>query len=67
MRKVSCNSGSGDGGGQTQRGSGTPPHGFDLSLNLPDCLGASERFVFEVKKLPNGKEDLKTVKSEAHN
>ncbi len=40
---------------------------FQLSLNLPDCLSASECFAFEVKKLQNGKKDLQTVKSEAQN
>ncbi len=29
--------------------------GSGLSLNLPDCLGALKRFVFEVIKLPKGK------------
>ncbi len=28
--------------------------GFWLLPNLPDCFGASERFVFKVKKFPNG-------------
>jgi hypothetical protein len=32
---------------------------------LLDCWGASDKFVFEVKRLPNGKTDLKTVKSKA--
>jgi hypothetical protein len=51
MRKVSNKNGSGDGGGRTPRGSSTPPHSFGLSLNLPDCLGALERFVFQSKKV----------------
>jgi hypothetical protein len=35
--------------------------------NLLDGLGASERFVFDVKKLLNGKKDLKTFQSKAQN
>jgi hypothetical protein len=41
--------------------------GFSRRLHLQDCLGNLERFVFEVKKLPNGKKNLKTVKSNPQN
>jgi hypothetical protein len=54
MRKDSRRTSSGQGSGQTLRGSSTPPRGFWPLLNLPDCFGASERFVFKVQKLPNG-------------
>ncbi len=34
---------------------------------LRDCLGVSDKFVFELKKSPNGIRHLKTVRSEAQN
>jgi hypothetical protein len=60
VQKVSLRSYKGDGGEQT-------PCGVSGYRRLRDCLGELERFVFEVKRLPNDKKDLKTAKREAQN
>ncbi len=63
MWKVSRISCTGDCGEQTPRVGRALPCG----LTLRDCLGESERFVFEVNKLLKGIKDLKIVSSKAQN
>jgi hypothetical protein len=41
---------------------------FSQCHHLQDCLGASEKFAFELNKFSKGiKDDLKTIRSEAQN
>jgi hypothetical protein len=66
IQKVSCRSSSGDGGGQTLRGRPFC-HMVLATAEFVRLIGELERFVFKVEKLWNGKNDLRTVKSEAQN